>query len=108
MTRSTLKGLLFIPAIFLAGCANDRYSATTGDPAQLRMTLDTCKHSVLTAYIHANPPGISGAGGAIGGAISGLVAASTRPAVPHISLSEINPRIERCMADAGYVGTSEN
>lgn len=87
--------------VLLAGCANDRYAATTGDPVQMKATLSDCKYAALKAY----NDGHSHLAPIVGGLAAGLLAINDKQTV---TLDDINPMIEGCMRDHGYVGTSSN
>ena len=62
--------------------------------------LSGCQHEVLTQYAQ----GQSHTGAILLGPIGALLDADSGA----MKASDIDPAIERCMADKGYVGTSEN
>lgn len=86
----------------LASCAHDNYSG--GDPAQMQVTLNECKRQALHEHFEGQSSAGIIAGGLIGGAIGGaLMGAAEGSGEPGI-----NQLTERCMAERGYQGTSEN
>lgn len=96
----------------LTGCAHDNYTVAGGDPARMAPTLSGCKNQAIAAYIHdqgSHGGVITGAvlGGAVGGVIGAALDSTTR-APTGVQADDINPMIERCMAQSGFVGTSEN
>jgi hypothetical protein len=95
--------VLIAPLVFLSGCANDNYSVIAngrGSQQQMAGDLKACKISVVNEYesghSHLAP---------LLGAIGGAVAPDDDNAM---KLSDMNPAIEKCMREHGYVGTSEN
>jgi len=108
--RTTLH--LSIACLLLAGCAHDSYTVAGGDPAAMPRTLQACKNQAITAYAHdqgSHGGAITGAvlGGAAGGIIGAALDSATR-APGAMQPGDINPMVERCMAQAGFIGTSEN
>lgn len=110
------RRIIFVAAaLFLAGCANDRYAVIPDGPGsevRLRSDLRSCKDLVMAQYRHDQSHGglVIGAvvGGAIGGVAGGLVDLAGGQSGNAMTLSDLNPAIESCMAQRGYAGTSEN
>jgi hypothetical protein len=87
--------------LLLAGCANDQYAAVAGETAvPMSQALSGCKHDVLTRYAE----GQSHIGAVLLGPLGALLDVDSGA----MKASDIDPAIESCMADKGYVGTSEN
>ncbi len=107
--RFTLHTIALIPSLFLfSACAHDHYDATTGNPALLSKTLSSCKWQVQWDYAHSRDHTAVLAGVVLGGAVGGAAAGMAGGADHAIPVSSLNGRIEDCMAQHGYTGTSEN
>ncbi len=114
--RNALRVWLAACATFaLVGCANDNYRVVEGgpgSPASLKSDLHDCKNTVIAKFQSEQPTHYNAAmgavvGGAFGAALGGELDASTQK-TDYMKPGEIDPAIERCMADKGYSGTSEN
>ena len=100
MRRVLLVGALFV----LSACARDNYTVISNGPgSQERMAADlkSCKLAVLHQYAQQSHIVL---GGAVGGVIGGALNSSNNTMTP----ADIDPAIEQCMREKGYVGTSEN
>jgi hypothetical protein len=111
-----VRGLLLLVCVLcLLGCAHDSYTVIPGGPGsqdRLASDLRACKHQATDRYFktRSNTGAIIGGifGGAIGGAIGGLADSSANGQNPDANLANIDPNVEACMKDRGYIGTSEN
>ena len=104
-----LSALLITLAV--AGCANDRYVADPGNAAsadQMKSDLSDCKSIVRHQYVHQQSGIGAAAAGGFGGVIAGAVVGLVSTQSGEMRASDIDPAIERCMAERGYTGTSEN
>lgn len=113
--------LIFIVAIafMMAGCAHDNYSPAsgTGSKDETASAVRSCKREVMHSY-EVSQPVNSGAivgavlgglmGGMLGGAIGGGAGAAADQSSGGDRYSNIDQDMERCMADKGYVGTSDD
>lgn len=98
-------------AFVLSGCANDRYVADPGNTAsvaQLKSDLSDCKSMVRHQYAHQQSGLGAAAAGGLGGVVAGALVGLVNTQDGQMRASDIDPAIERCMADRGYTGTSEN
>lgn len=107
-----MKHLVFVFAVLaVAGCANDRYVADVGNKAsvgQMKTDLSDCKNLVLHQYAHQQSGIGAAAAGGLGGVVAGAVVGLVSTQTGIMRASDIDPAIERCMAERGYTGTSEN
>lgn len=94
-----MKHLAILTYLLLAACAKDNYVPTDGGPTQMSQTLHDCK----MAAIH----GTNGAGAVIGGVVAGAVGGLLM-GIADSADKNPNRRIEECMREHGYEGTSEN
>ena len=111
-----LIATVMIVALVVTGCAHDNYTVVAGgmgSSSQLSSDLHNCKHAAAELYAPRQTPG-NGIGiligGVVGGAIGGAAAAGVLAAgnsAPGVA-KNIDAGIERCMADRGYAGTSDD
>ena len=88
--------------LLLCACAHNDYSVAPGETPQVSMNdaIHDCSHKVLSDYAH----GQAHTGALLFGAAGALADVDSGP----MKAADIDPDIERCMKERGYVGTSEN
>lgn len=91
-------GLLFGLGALLSGCAHDSYAVSSGISSQMSKTLYNCKVAAASDSIRDRS---AAAGGAIAGAAGGFLIG-----IASSSDDSPNRQVERCMAEHGYIGTS--
>lgn len=105
-----MRFFILVPlVIILAGCAHDDYSSVSGDPLAMNVALHNCRHEASLDYLGSvahDVPGVI-ASGLVGGAIGGAIYGATTAHNPS-KTNELDSAIEKCMADKGYLGKSEN
>jgi hypothetical protein len=93
----------------LTACAHDNYEVIPGGAgSQARLTSDlrACKRIAIDEYLAKTRPdrGTTALAGVLAGGIGGAVVGAA--SLDQTELDKIDPRIEECMREKGYDGTS--
>jgi len=114
------RAALMFATLMVTGCAHDNYSASShvASKDETASAVRSCKRDIMQSYAVSAPSNHNGAligavlgglmGGALGGAIGGGAGAAADQANGVDRYSNIDQDMERCMADKGYVGTSDD
>lgn len=101
--------------LLLAGCAYNHYDVTPGsgaDPTTMNVALGSCEKEAMSLYEKSQRENYSLAnlvvGAFAGGAIGGFATGALSSEQGQMKASDIDPYIQKCMADKGYTGESEN
>lgn len=93
---------VFLVSVTLGACARDVYQAMPGhNSSSMAVALRGCKETALKAYFDGKDYRASILGGVVLGPLGSALMDNGK-----MSADDINPMVEKCMSDNGFVGQS--